>query len=192
MVNVLPDAYVARDADNVSFYAKEYIMKIHDALFRWLRQVLYIASVTGMSLMLVMIFFQVISRYIFGFSFSWSEELARFLFVWVVFIGGALIMGEGGHIAVRLLPEIVKGTTVGVALDIIINVFSVIFILILIVKGSGMTQAMMFQIAPGLGIPMGAVYSIIPVSGVLMLLYIIRDIASLLAVKQKSEQDKEK
>jgi len=101
-------------------------------------------------------------------------------------------MGEGGHIAVRLLPEIVKGTTVGVALDIIINVFSVIFILILIVKGSGMTQAMMFQIAPGLGIPMGAVYSIIPVSGVLMLLYIIRDIASLLAVKQKSEQDKEK
>jgi len=167
-------------------------MKIHDVLFRWLRQVLYIASITGMSLMLIIIFLQVVSRYVFGFSFSWSEELARFLFVWVVFIGGALIMGEGGHIAVRLLPEIVKGTKAGSMLNIIINVFSVIFILILIVKGSGMTKSMMFQIAPGLGIPMGIVYSIIPVSGVLMLLYIIKDIASLLAVKQKPEQDKEK
>ncbi len=43
--------------------------------------------------MLVIRFAQVVPRYFFNYTPEWSEELARFLFVWVVFLGSALIMG---------------------------------------------------------------------------------------------------
>ena len=63
-----------------------------ERLFNSLKKVLYWVSVVAMGVMLLLIFMQVITRYFFGYTFEWSEELARFLFVWVVFLGSALLM----------------------------------------------------------------------------------------------------
>jgi len=146
-----------------------------EKLFKGLRALLYWISVASMGVMLVIIFAQVIFRYFFGHSFEWSEELARFLFVWVVFLGSALIMGEGGHLAVRMLPEKFKGRPLGFALEIFINLCSYTFILLLFTQGWKMTSIMTFQTAPGMGIPMSWVYAILPVSAVLMLCYLFKD-----------------
>ena len=62
-----------------------------DMLFKALNRVLYFVSISAMGVMLALIFVQVITRYFFGFTFDWSEELSRFLFVWVVLLGSALI-----------------------------------------------------------------------------------------------------
>jgi len=146
-----------------------------DKLFKGLRSVLYWFSVAAMSVMLVVIFAQVVSRYLFNWTPEWSEELARYLFVWVVFLGSALIMGEAGHLAVQFVPNHFKGTAVGNVLKIVINLSGYVFILLLLVQGAKMTQVMTFQISPGLEIPMSWVYSVIPLSAVLMLLYLARD-----------------
>jgi len=146
-----------------------------DHVFKLLRKFLYGVSVAAMLVMLAIIFMQVITRYLLGFTFEWSEELARFLFVWAVFLGSALIMGEDGHLAVELLPRLLKGTKPGFALNVFINLCGYVFILLLIVQGWKMTETMSFQEAPGLGIPMSWVYIVMPVSGVLMLLYHIKD-----------------
>ncbi len=146
-----------------------------DTLFKFLRKTLYGISVTAMIVMLAVIFMQVITRYIFGFSFEWSEELARFLFVWVVFLGSALIMGEEGHLAVELLSRLLKGTKPGFVLNLFINACGYVFIFLLIVQGWKMTETMTFQTAPGLGISMSYVYAIMPLSGILMLLYHVKD-----------------
>ncbi len=146
-----------------------------DTVFKLLRKVLYGISVTAMLVMLAIIFVQVITRYLFGFTFEWSEELARFLFVWATFLGGALIMGEDGHLAVELMPRLLKGKLPGKVLDVFINLCGYVFILLMIVQGWKMTEMMTFQEAPGLGIPMSWVYVIMPVSGCLMLLYHIKD-----------------
>ncbi|SDK90856.1 TRAP-type C4-dicarboxylate transport system, small permease component [Maridesulfovibrio ferrireducens] len=146
-----------------------------DKLFDKLRFVLYWISVSSMTLMLGLIFFQVVSRYFFGHTFEWSEELARFLFVWVVFLGSALIMGESGHLAVQILPNKFKGTGIGVVIEILINLCSYAFTLLLLIQGAKMTSVMTFQIAPGLGISMSVVYSIIPISASLMMLYLFKD-----------------
>jgi hypothetical protein len=63
-----------------------------DKLLKGVRSVLYGFSVVAMSVMLVIIFAQVVTRYLFNYTPEWSEELARFLFVWVVFLGSALII----------------------------------------------------------------------------------------------------
>jgi len=146
-----------------------------DKLLKGVRKVLYGFSVEAMSVMLMIIFAQVVTRYTVGYTPEWSEELARFLFVWVVFLGSALIMGESGHLAVQFLPNKFKGTTFGTILDIIINVSGYIFIILLLTQGWKMTSIMTFQRAPGLDIPMSWVYAIIPLSCFLMLLYLLKE-----------------
>ena len=146
-----------------------------DKLLKGVRSVLYGFSVAAMSVMLMIIFAQVVTRYTVGYTPEWSEELARFLFVWVVFLGSALIMGESGHLAVQFLPNKFKGTTFGTILDIIINVSGYIFIILLLTQGWKMTSIMTFQRAPGLDIPMSWVYAIIPLSCFLMLLYLLKE-----------------
>ncbi len=146
-----------------------------DKLFKGLRTVLYWGSVSSMTLMLGLIFMQVISRYCFGYTFEWSEELARFLFVWVVFLGSALIMGESGHLSVQLLARKLENTLPGLVLEVVVNLCSYAFILLLLLQGAKMTKVMTFQTAPGLGISMSAVYIIIPASACLMLLYLLKD-----------------
>lgn len=146
-----------------------------EKLLKSLNKVLFWISVSSMAVMLVLIFLQVITRYIFNHTFEWSEELARFLFVWVVFLGSALIMGEGGHLAVQLLPRKFTGRPLGHAMNLFINACSYAFILLLLVQGAKMTSVMTFQTAPGLGISMSWVYAVIPLSACLMMLYLVRD-----------------
>jgi len=146
-----------------------------ERLFKGLRSVLYWFSVAAMSVMLIVIFAQVISRYVFNWTPEWSEELARYLFVWVTFIGSALIMGESGHLAVQFVPNHFKGTAVGKALEVLINLCGYVFIFILFFQGAKMTRVMTFQISPGMEIPMSWVYAVIPLSSALMLLYLVKD-----------------
>ncbi len=139
------------------------------------RGVLYWFSCVAIMLMLIIIFCQVITRYCFGYTPEWSEELSRFLFVYVVFLGSALIMGESGHLAVEFLPNRFKGTAIGKLLDIIILICSYLFVSILLVQGTKMAQVMTFQESPGMGISMSYIYAVIPVSSVLMFMYLIRN-----------------
>ncbi len=145
------------------------------SLLKGLRTVLYWFSVVAMAIMLAVTFFSVISRYIFSFTFEWAEELSRFLFVWSVFLGSALIMGENGHLAVEFLPNKLKGKVAGLFVELFIKICSYIFIFILLTQGFKMTRMMMFQTSPGMGIPMGIIYSVIPLSSFLMILYTIQD-----------------
>ena len=146
-----------------------------DALLAKVRTVLYWFSFVAMMVMLVTIFAQVITRYGFGYTPEWSEEWARSLFVYVVFLGSALIMGESGHLAVEFLPNHFKGTLVGKLLKLLYLVCGYLFVAILLTQGTKMTQVMSFQTSPGLEISMSYIYAVIPVSGCLMLLYLIRD-----------------
>ena len=58
-----------------------------------------------MSLIIVIMFGQVLFRYIFNQSLSWSEELAKFIFVWLTFLGATICIRERMHIGVEFLVE---------------------------------------------------------------------------------------
>ena len=146
-----------------------------DALLAKVRSGLYWFSFVAMMVMLVTIFAQVITRYGFGYTPEWSEELARYLFVYVVFLGSALIMGESGHLAVEFLPNHYKGTVIGKLLKLLSLACGYMFVGILLTQGTKMAQVMSFQTSPGLEISMSYIYAVIPISGSLMLLYLIRD-----------------
>lgn len=161
-----------------------------DKIFKGLRSVLFGFTFTAMLLMLVIIFFQVLTRYCFHYTPAWSEELARFLFVWVVFLGSALIMGESGHLAVEFIPLRFNGRPFGKVLDVIINISGYAFVLLLLVQGFKMTKTMTFQLSPGMQLPMSYVYSVIPISCALMLLYLIKDTVRIIRGAGPKEMEK--
>ena len=68
----------------------------------WINRVAQYVGFVQLSLMTFVIILQVFYRYVLGSSLSWSEESARFLFIWVVMLGASMGVKEGFHVAVTL------------------------------------------------------------------------------------------
>lgn len=58
----------------------------------------------------VILVFQVFSRYVMAMPFTWTEEAARFIFIWMVFIGAAALASKNAHIAVTFITEVLPPT----------------------------------------------------------------------------------
>lgn len=130
---------------------------------------------------------QVISRYLLGTPSIATDELSRFLFMWVGLIGAAYATGLKRHLAIDLLLTKLRGKN-KVTLEIIILLVMLFFSLYILSYG-GMSLAwdthQSGQISPSLGIDMGVVYLCLPVSGIIMSFYIFIQFVDLL---KKSSQ----
>jgi TRAP-type C4-dicarboxylate transport system permease small subunit len=121
----------------------------------------------GMGLMLVIVFAQVITRYVFSYTPSFGEELARYLFVWVVFISLPLVAKAGGHMAIETLTVRLKGMKLKIC-RVLADIFTMIFLLIMVVQGVRMVLLADFQTSAALEIPMSWVYVVMPVGCAVM------------------------
>ena len=65
--------------------------------------------VCGMAVMTGVVFLQVIMRYVFSNSLSWSEEFARFTFIWISWVGASYAVREGSHFRVKMFADKLKG-----------------------------------------------------------------------------------
>lgn len=79
------------------------LMKNRKSLIAGLNKIEEIAVIAMFALMVVVIFAQVIMRYVFNNSLYWSEELGKFLFVWISWLGISLGEREGEHIKITML-----------------------------------------------------------------------------------------
>lgn len=138
----------------------------------WLDIFLKTLVVVGNGLMLLLVFSQVITRYCFGFTLSYGEELARYLFVWVVFLSLPLVASYGGHMAIETLTSRCKGAKLKF-LNIVADIFSIAFLGIMVWCGIQMVMRTRFQTSPAMQLPMSWVYVVIPFGCAVMLLYVI-------------------
>jgi len=120
-------------------------------------------SIISITMMLFIIFLQVIFRYVFHNSLTFSEELARYLFVWTVFLGSAVVARDNGHIIVGVLTQRLKGNKARYT-KIAAYIFTMTFVAILFYQGLRMMKLSSFQHSPALGISMSWVYLAIPVA----------------------------
>lgn len=91
------------------------------ALVRMLDRALDRATVALLTILLLVVGAQIFARYVLNHSLFWSEELARYLFIYLVFLGAAIVLRRGGHIQVsffveRLPPRLQRGVAVVVDL----------------------------------------------------------------------------
>ena len=115
----------------------------------------------------------VFTRYAMGHQASWTEELARFLLIWLGVLGAAFTSGRRKHLAIDLLSDRFNPKQQKLLAQLI-NALIVIFaVLVLVIGGLRLmylTQ-LLGQTSPALQVPMSWIYSVIPVSGLLIIYY---------------------
>ncbi|UFJ41408.1 TRAP transporter small permease [Brevibacillus humidisoli] len=144
-------------------------IKIIDTLNKGLR---YFAAIL-LAVMSALIVYQVLARilgqYIDMELPRWTEELARYLMIWLVFIGASLAVRYAALIGMEAIAERLpvkpqKG------LRIVVLLVSKVFYVVLIIYGIEMLGHVSTQLSPGLKMPMAFVYAAIPAGGLFMLL----------------------
>ena len=144
-------------------------------------------SVTGLFfLLLVCVLWQVLSRYLLASPSTFTDEMARLLFIWSGLLGAAYAAGQKQHLCIDLLPS----TLTGVAkqrLLIVIELGCGLFALLVLVGGGSLLLTKVFstgQLTPVMGISMAFGYAAIPVSGLFMLFYSANTLAGLIKPSQ--------
>jgi TRAP-type C4-dicarboxylate transport system permease small subunit len=134
------------------------------------------ALVVIFSVMIAATFAQVVFRYLLLSPLPWSEELARYCFVWIVFLGATLGLERGVHIGVDILtillpPRVQRWLTM-------LNEFVILaFVLVIIVASVAVVDANRLQFSPALGLQMAKIYLAIPLGMAVMALVLVRMLA---------------
>lgn len=129
--------------------------------------------------------YQIVTRYFFNAPSTVSEELLTFSFTWLALLSAALVFGRRDHMRMSFLAD--KASPRGrLILEMISIVITLIFsVLVMIYGGIYITKLTMTQVTASLGIPMGIVYSVVPISGVLTILYSLINLVLLCTGKEE-------
>lgn len=131
-------------------------------------------------IMILLTCWQVFTRYLLGNPSSWSEELVSYLFAWMALLGASLVVGERGHMNIPLLAENAN-PSVRKILSIFAEVIAALFAgVILVYGGIQITDLAMAQMTSSLGVPVGLFYIVLPLSGILNIIYCIINIIEIL------------
>jgi TRAP-type C4-dicarboxylate transport system permease small subunit len=114
---------------------------------------------------------QVFSRFVIHAPMIWSEEVARFLFFWVVLLGAAMSVKDRRHFVIDVIGNRSSGRPALRLLDILPDVCVLGFSLLLLAEGLGYAQVGVFRTASNSRVNMALVYSAIPTFAALSVIY---------------------
>jgi len=162
-------------------------VKILDNIIAWIMVIL-------MAVLVIVVTWQVITRYVFGEASSFSEETARFLLIWIGLLGAAFAYKQNMHLAFDLFINKASGIQkfwMEIFIHFLIALFSA---LVLILGGFYLVQLTweLNQLSASLQIPLAYVYTALPLSGVIIVIYsgwFIRKIITKGPIKQKHQVD---
>jgi TRAP-type C4-dicarboxylate transport system permease small subunit len=134
---------------------------------------------TTVAAMFLVVIAQVFCRYVLDASLVWAEEAARYLLVLTTFVGASVAMRRGAHMTVRFVVSALPAAGRGLA-DALAQGACCLVYAVLVRHGLALADANFTQASPALGLPLGAVYLLIPLAGLLLGLQAIERIAALL------------
>jgi len=127
---------------------------------------------TAVLIMFVVICCQVLFRYVLHQPSPWTEELARYLFIWVSMVGAAYGVNTQAHFGFELLVKKMS-SRMQRAGHYFIQLCMGLLVVVLVVYGLRMVKVVSFQLTPALQLPMRYVYYSLPVSGLLMAFHLV-------------------
>lgn len=133
----------------------------------WLRKLIHGVTVAIFLVLVIVVFLQVICRMI-GIAVPWTEEVARFLFIWLIYLAGYITINKGLNITFDLVLDSLPDKIWKVVFTLV-NIISIIFLGLIVVLGSKVAAMNMTQLSTVLRIPIGLIYWAIPVGSVAMI-----------------------
>ena len=140
-------------------------------------------------LVVPLLFMQVVCRYVFNNSLTWSEELARYIFIWQVWLGSSYCVQKNRHIRIDIYTHHLPRNAYQI-FETVITIISIVFCVFLIVKGGSVVVmiARLHQTSPAMKIPMQFIYACVPVSCALMIVRYIEHLFQLFRGASTNEQ----
>jgi TRAP-type C4-dicarboxylate transport system permease small subunit len=141
----------------------------------------FIAAV--FAVLVACVVWQVFSRYVLNAPSTVTDELARFLFMWVGLIGAAYTLGQRKHLAIDILLHLAgpdRARWLALLVTLLVGLFSAV---VLVYGGTTLVQKTLAtgQLSPALRLPMGYVYGAVPFAGLMMVLYCLEFAAGLVS-----------
>ena len=147
-----------------------------EKLRKALDKLLSVLAGGSMAVMVILTTYQVITRYIFKAPSTWSEELVGYLFGWSTMFGATIVSGERGHMRIPIIIDRFS-PTLRKAFHIFGEVIAFLFsATILVFGGYQVSNLAMGQQTSSLGVAVGVFYWVMPICGVVILLYSVMNI----------------
>lgn len=144
-----------------------------------------------MAIVVAILFYAVIMRYIFHLPPGWSMELSRYMFIWMVMLSAVLVTREQSHIQITFIVRYLPNKVRFVWLNIL-RILMIGFCWIMVQQGLAIYPTVSEASSPALGISMGWLYLSVPAGGVLMGIYILESIVESVIDQLKASSPKEK
>lgn len=138
--------------------------------------------------MVLLTCWQVLTRYVLQNPSTWSEELVGYLFAWMSLLGASLVTCERGHMNIPIIVERFSAPMqklLNCLGEVIAFLFSAI---ILVFGGVQITTLAMGQMTSSLGVPIGIFYIVLPLCGVLNMIYTVLNIIDILQGRTEEKE----
>ncbi|WP_298537435.1 TRAP transporter small permease [uncultured Algibacter sp.] len=139
------------------------------------------------ALLVLDVLFQVLSRYVLGTSFTWTEEFARFALIWMTILGAAYLNAKKEHLSMDFLfQKLSKSNQIKGAMLIEVLVF-LFALAVMVIGGLNLvyTTLHLEQLSGTMRIPLGYIYAILPFSGLLIMCFSVYHIYTLIKTNNK-------
>lgn len=148
--------------------AATWLERLNDALLAFCRY----ALITIVGVLAVILIAAVFWRYALNNAIPWSEEISKYLMVWLTFLGAPIALRHAGHINIDLLMKLFadRGQQV---FHLIIHLIIIVTMGIVLVMGIGFTQLGARQVASSISISMAYMYVAVPFGAALVTLVAI-------------------
>ena len=144
-------------------------MKTFERLFVDLNKWVLIGLLSAMS---VIVFTNVSLRYLTNFSLTWAEEVARYLMIWMTFLGAGLVLRVGGHVAITNLHDAMPAPAQRM-LRVLIGMLILCFCAVMIWIGYEYMSRMGRQVTPATRISFSYVYAAMPIGFGLLVIHFV-------------------
>ena len=145
----------------------------------WITKILNGLAGISFLAMVILTCWQVLTRYVLKNPSTWSEELVGYLFAWMSLLGASIVTSERGHMNIPIIVEKFSASVQKALLcfgELIAFLFSAVIILF---GGVVITTLAMGQMTSSLGVPIGIFYIVLPLCGVLNMIYTILNIVDI-------------
>lgn len=117
--------------------------------------------------LVIVVFAQIFSRSVFDYGISFADELARYLFIWLIYLGGTITIRKGINITFDVLLDSLKGKAYKIVFTIV-NIVSLSFLAMAVVLGLKLSISNLVQSSSIMKVNMGVIMLAIPVGSFLM------------------------
>lgn len=143
---------------------------IVEPLLSYLTRAVESALTISIVVMVVSIFLQVVARMVIKSPLLWSEELGRFIFIWMIFLSSGLAVRTRTHFQIEFFAQLFPDRFARY-FDVLTDVSILAFSSYLLWYGTSLTILTMGQLSPAMRIPIGYAYMALPASGFVMVVY---------------------